>query len=77
MRNMIDKILPGEVRANDKEFERKCQIMRDDMRAAHSEDDARLEEKIKALQWKEKRRRQRDYERYAPVWVSVCLSVGM
>ncbi|CAE7763407.1 unnamed protein product, partial [Symbiodinium microadriaticum] len=62
VRNMIDKILPGEVKSNDREFERKCQLMRDEMRAAHVEDNARLEEKIKALQWKEKRRREREYE---------------
>ena len=67
MRNMIDKILPGEVKANDKEFERKCEAMRVSLRQAHTEDKARLEEKIKAIVWKEKRRRERDYDRFVPV----------
>lgn len=63
VRNMIDKILPGEVKANDKVFERKNQLQREMLRKAHIEDEARLEEKIKALMWKDKRRRESDYAR--------------
>jgi hypothetical protein len=63
VRNMIDKILPGEVKNNDREFERRMQLMRENMRKAHIEDEARLDEKIKALVWTEKRRREREYAR--------------
>ncbi len=54
---MIDKILPGEIKRNEEIFERNKEKAREDLRNSQKEDVFRLEEKIKALFWRDKRRR--------------------
>mmetsp|Transcript_6717 Transcript_6717/g.11025 ORF Transcript_6717/g.11025 Transcript_6717/m.11025 type:complete len:346 (+) Transcript_6717:63-1100(+) len=58
VRNMIDKILPGEVKKNEEVFEQNKQQARVKLAKDQHEDWGRLEEKIKALVWKDKRRRE-------------------
>lgn len=61
VRNMIDKILPGEVKKNEEVFEQSKQAARAGLVAAQLEDVGRLEEKIKAMVWKDKRRRETEH----------------
>jgi hypothetical protein len=63
VRNMIDKILPGEVRKNEEVFEQTKQQVRAKLAQAQQEDLGRLQEKIKALVWKDKRRRETELGR--------------
>lgn len=63
VRYMIEKILPGEVKRNEEVFEFVKQSKREELAKAHKEDVNRLEEKIKALIWKDKRRRDTEQKR--------------
>jgi hypothetical protein len=54
---MIDKILPREIKKNEENFEKSKQKAREDLEKSQQEDVFRLEEKIKSLFWKDKRRR--------------------
>ena len=49
---MIDKILPGEIRRHDEEFAERNENKRRVLRTTQANDVARLEEKLKALTWK-------------------------
>lgn len=60
---MIDKILPGEVKKNEEVFEQNKQLERAKLARAQQEDWGRLEEKIKAIIWKDKRRRDTELSR--------------
>lgn len=57
VRNMIDKILPKEIKRNEEIFEHSKQKAREELAQTQKEDVARLEEKIKSVFWKDKRRR--------------------
>lgn len=65
VRYMIDKILPGEVKKNEEEFEKYKQKEREKLLKIQNEDVGRLEEKLKALMWKDKRRREIEQSRQA------------
>jgi hypothetical protein len=63
VRYMIDKILPGEVKKNERVFEASKQQARAELVEAQRADVGRLEEKIKALVWTDKRRRDTEQAR--------------
>ena len=60
VRSMIDRILPKAEKRFYAEFDNKMEAKRESLRAAQREDIARLEEKLKGLQWKDRRRREKE-----------------
>lgn len=58
VRNMIDKILPKEEEDYYKNCDRKIETMRENLRRKQSDNIAKQEESLKALQWKDLRRRE-------------------
>ena len=61
---MIDKILPGEIRRHDAEFAERNENKRRVLRTTQANDVARLEEKLKALTWKNMRQCEREFKMY-------------
>jgi hypothetical protein len=71
VRNMIDKILPGEERKHEREYRRLNELKRQTLRDAHIDDIARLDEKLKAMTWSDKRRREGEYARHVHVYLMI------
>jgi hypothetical protein len=63
VRNRIDQILPNEIAQSDHNFHLRNQMKREALARSHSDDLARLDEKIKGIVWTDKRRREREYSR--------------
>ena len=59
VRDMIQKILPGEEERFRREFEKKLDRIRKVVADDHEQDLIRLDEKLKAIQWDGKREREK------------------
>jgi hypothetical protein len=60
VRLMIDKLKPIEDRANEREFYKKIDMMRNNLRCEEERDRKKLDEILKTIRWKDIRQRQHD-----------------
>ena len=71
VRNMIDKILPKEEEDYYKSCDRKIEQMREKLHAKQEDNVAKQEESLKAIQWKDVRKRELEKNMYVQILISI------